>query len=162
MCSPFMHNYNVKWSNIIKFSGESERQGDKFSCVCLSSGTVSSFISQPLIGWAIVWIRTWIQFLSGVFAGIAVVRSQSSFCLSQEGGYYILILFVRLKLMCKRDTDQRCSLCCKNTITDSGFWLFQTPFGKALRIRLQGDKWLVTVYIYQARFTGCSITSTFT
>ena len=69
-------------------------------------------------GWAIVWIRTRIQFLSGLFAGVAVVRSKGSFCLSQEGGYYILWHVITYyehvvsQTMCKRDTHQRRSLGC--------------------------------------------------
>ena len=53
ICSPFMYNYTVKWSNLIKFSWEREQQGDKFYCVYLSSDAVSSFISQPLKDWTI-------------------------------------------------------------------------------------------------------------
>ena len=33
ICSPFMYNYTVKWSNLIKFSWEREQQGDRFCCV---------------------------------------------------------------------------------------------------------------------------------
>ena len=55
ICSPFVHNYNMKLSNLIEFSWERERQGDKFYCVFLSSDAVSSFISQPLN--RTIWMR---------------------------------------------------------------------------------------------------------
>ena len=54
-------NYNVKWSNLIKFSWERKRQGDKFYCVCLSSNAVSSFISRPSKDWTI-WMSNSLNF----------------------------------------------------------------------------------------------------